>query len=454
MRIGYLECFAGISGDMLLGALVDAGVPAELLIGTAASLGLGASLVFERADRSGIVARKARVLAGGKDADAPDASAAPVHQHTHTHTHDDGSVHVHSHAHSHAHEHADSHSRQHAEPHPHEHGRTLPVIRELLAAAPISMAARTIALRAFELLGDAEAAIHGVSIDEVHFHEVGAVDAIVDIACAAVGLTALGVERWYCSAVNVGSGFVECAHGRFPVPAPATAALLRGMPTYSDGPAIELVTPTGAALLCALDCQFTRPAAAFAEIGYGAGSRNPPRFPNVLRLSVGESTAALGSAFTEETASETVAIVECAVDDQSPQVLAHTLQLALERGALDSMSAPVVMKKGRMGTLLTILCRPEDAAEFQELLLRETSTLGVRTHLEQRVTLERQHVTVATAYGAIRIKTAGREGRILHAQPEYEDCQRCAREQGVPLKQVLEAAMAAWHQREILHASA
>jgi pyridinium-3,5-bisthiocarboxylic acid mononucleotide nickel chelatase len=433
MRIGYLECFAGLSGDMLLGALMDAGVPAELLAEAAASLDLHASLRFDRADRSGILACKARVLVDGRDADAADSSQHHTAEHEHRHDH--------GHAHSHAHTHA--------------HGRTLPAIRGLLQAAPISPPARTLALRAFELLGSAEAAIHGVSIDQVHFHEVGAVDAIVDIACAAVGLTALGVERWYCSPLNVGSGFVDCAHGRFPVPAPATAALLRGVPTYSEGPAMELVTPTGAALLRALDCEFTRPAATFAGIGYGAGSRNPPRFPNVLRLSVGQMAAQDLRVSANTDAAETIALVECAVDDQSPQVLAHALQLALEQGALDTMSVPVVMKKGRLGTLLTILCHPHEAASFAELLFRETSTLGVRTRIEQRVTLERRHVTVATTYGEIRIKTAMRAGRLLHAQAEYEDCQRSAREHDVPLKQVLEAAMAAWSQRETLaHASA
>ncbi len=429
MRIGYLECFSGLSGDMLLGALVDAGASEQLLVESAAALGLNATLTFTTAERSGIIARKARVLVVGRDADAAD----------HSHTHAAGE----------SHEHRDTHD--------HSHGRTLPVIRQLLQAAPIPAAARTLALRTFELLGAAEASIHGVSIDDVHFHEVGAVDAIVDITCASVGLTSLDVERWYCSPVNVGSGFVDCAHGRFPVPAPATASLLRGVPTYSEGPAMELVTPTGAALLCALECDFSRPAAAFSGIGYGAGSRNPARFPNVLRLSVGETVARTDAASDEEkTPHETVALLECAVDDLSPQVLAHTMQLALEHGALDTMSAPVVMKKGRLGTLLTILCRPEDAASFEDLLFRETSTLGVRTRMEQRRTLERSYVTVATAYGDVRMKTATLDGALIHAQPEYEDCHRCAREHRVPLKQVLEAAMAAWarHKETPTHAQA
>jgi hypothetical protein len=431
MRIGYLECFAGLSGDMLLGALVDTGVSSALLQQTTASLRLGATLVFDSVDRSGISARKARVLVDGHDADAP-------HDHPNSHDHDH---HHHDHEHSHDHEHTPRHT--------HQHGRTLPVIREILNQAPLPSDARALALRAFELLGHAEAAIHNVPLDQVHFHEVGAVDAIVDITCAAVALTSLQVDRWYCSPVNVGSGYVDCAHGRFPVPAPATASLLRGIPTYSEGPAMELVTPTGAALLRALGCEFTHPIAAFEHIGYGAGSRNPARFPNVLRISIGEAVAPAGA---DTVARETVSVLECAIDDLSPQIVAHTAQLALEHGALDAMTTPVMMKKGRVGTLITILCRPADAPRFEELLFRETSTLGVRTRTEQRRTLDRTHATVVTPYGEVRIKTAVldgniTDGNITHAQPEYGDCHTRALEHRVPLKQVIDAALQAWNER-------
>jgi hypothetical protein len=424
MRIGYLECFAGLSGDMLLGALIDAGVSPALLEQTAAALSLGATLVFDSVDRSGIAARKARVLVDGQEADAP-------HGHADSHDHHD---HPHLHDHEHSHDHA------HALDHTHHHGRNLPAIREILNQAPLPAEARKLALRAFELLGEAEAAIHNTPLDQVHFHEVGAVDAIVDITCAAVGLTSLNVDRWYCSPVNVGSGFVDCAHGRFPVPAPATASLLRGIPTYSEGPVMELVTPTGAAILRALGCDFSRPAAAFEHIGYGAGTHNPARFPNVLRLSIGESL----SQSEDPIAREAVAVLECAIDDLSPQIVAHATQLALEHGALDVMATSVVMKKGRVGTLVTILCRPGDAPRFEELLFRETSTLGVRTRTEQRRCLDRAHATVTTAYGKIRIKTAALDGVITHVQPEYEDCHARALEHRVPLKHVISEALHAW----------
>jgi uncharacterized protein (DUF111 family) len=227
------------------------------------------------------------------------------------------------------------------------------------------------------------------------------------------------------------------------VPAPATASLLRGIPTYSDGPAMELTTPTGAAILRALACEYTRPTAAFDQIGYGAGTRNPERFPNVLRISIGESVARAEDGVI---ARETVSVLECAIDDLSPQVVAHAAQLAFEHGALDVTSTSVVMKKGRNGTLLTILCRPADAPRFEELLFRETSTLGVRTRTEQRRVLDRTHTTVNTPYGKVRIKTATLDGVIIHAQPEYEDCHARAVEHRVPLKHVINEALHAWKQ--------
>lgn len=407
--IGYLECFAGISGDMILGALVGAGVDRGLLQRVVASLEFGAELEFIDVDRAGIRSVKAKVMVDGHEADTP----AAHREHTQHH-------------------------------HSHAHGRTLPAIRATLAQAELTSRARQIALDAFEHLGRAEAKIHGVSLDAVHFHEVGAVDAIVDIACAAAGLDALGVERWYCSPINVGGGFVDCAHGRFPVPAPATAELLRGMPTYSAGPQVELVTPTGAALLQALGCEFAAAGPAkFHSIGYGAGTRNPPKFPNVLRLSVGQLAPSTAAAIVDGAQTETVVVLECAVDDLSPQVLAYASTLALERGALDVMSTPVVMKKGRLGTHLTLLCRESDAAAMQRLLFAETTTLGIRMRQEQRVVLHRRSSTVDTPLGAVRVKTGLLAGQPVSAQPEYEDCRALAEAQGTPLKQVLQAAATA-----------
>jgi uncharacterized protein (TIGR00299 family) protein len=422
MRIGYLECFAGISGDMLMGALVDAGAPVELLQRTTASLNLGADLRVSRVSRSGIQSTKIDVLVQGK-LHEPAAATGPI-EHEHDH---------HDHQHGHKHEHPTPH-------HEHEHGRNLAQIRSLLMSADLTQRARDLSLNAFSLLAQAEGRIHGVPPEQVHFHEVGAVDAIVDIACCAAAADALDLDQWYCSPVNVGGGFVNCAHGRFPVPAPATAELLKNAPVYSAHVQVELVTPTGAALLRALDCRFeSAPMMRVQSIGYGAGTRNPERFPNVLRVSLAEVAPPLGG--------DKVTVLECAVDDLSPEVLAHTAQLALERGALDVMSASVTMKKGRLGTLLTVLCKPADAGHLQQLLFRETSTLGIRVREENRVVLAREITPVETDFGVIRVKTGSWRGEEWNAAPEFEDCRRAAAAFDVPLKTVMQAALTAWSKR-------
>ncbi len=274
MRVAYLECFSGISGDMMLGALLDAGVSPDLLRQTVSSLQLGAELRITRTNRSGICATKADVVVEGGDQLIQDFAG----KHSHSH----GGAHADTHKHDHS-------SAQKGRNGTHSH-RSLPVIRDLLEHADIPDSARETAIRAFELLGDAEARIHGVPIESIHFHEVGAVDSIVDIVCTAVGCHALQVDRWICSSVNVGAGTVQCAHGSYPVPAPATLELLKGVPVYSSGIEAELVTPTGAALLRALACRFSAfPAMQVENVGYGAGMRNLSGAPNVLRISIGES---------------------------------------------------------------------------------------------------------------------------------------------------------------------
>jgi pyridinium-3,5-bisthiocarboxylic acid mononucleotide nickel chelatase len=428
MKTVRIECFAGISGDMLLGALIDAGVPAELLREAASSLGIGAELRIRSVHRNGMRATKVDVLEQGQIAEGrPDDDEHGHKRLAHDHDQD-------------RHEHAGG------DVHEHRHGRNWPEIRELIARASIPEPARQIAQRAFALLAEAEGKVHGIPPEEVHFHEVGAVDTITDIVCASVGGVWLtrerGVTEWRCSTVNVGSGFVNCAHGRMPVPAPATAELLRGVPTYSAGPAMELTTPTGAALLRTLDCRFEAGQSFVADtIGYGAGSRDPEGFANVLRLSVGTMVAA--GAGQHSFSTDRVVVLECALDDATPQVLAHAMELALENCALDAMAAPVTMKKGRLGTLLTVLCRPEHEETLTRLLFRETTTLGIRRRAEERSILDRELVTVDTAFGKIRVKIASAAGEVLNAMPEYEDCRRAAREHGIPLRAAMEAALAA-----------
>lgn len=458
MAIAKIECFAGISGDMFLGALVDVGVPAEVLERAAAALGIGAELQVGSAVRSGVRAAKVDVLEGGRLAEsapkALDGEAEQGHHHDHEHGHHH---HADEHEHGHEHTHEDGqgheHGHEHSHERSHEHSRNWPEIRALIEGADagaIPEAARRIALEAFALLARAEGKVHGISPDEVHFHEVGAVDTITDIVCGAVGAAWLGSERgvteWRASAVNVGSGFVECAHGRMPVPAPATAELLEGIPVYAAGPAMELTTPTGAALLRALGCRFdaVEPMAA-SRIGYGAGNRNPKGFANVLRLTLGTESESRAAGRFER---DRVTVLECAVDDATPQVLAYAMELALESGALDAMAAPVTMKKGRPGTLLTVLCRAEEEEALTRLLFRETTTLGIRRREEDRAVLGREWVAVETALGRIRVKVASAGGEVLNAMPEYEDCRRAAREHGVPLRAAMEAALAAWAEQQ------
>jgi uncharacterized protein (TIGR00299 family) protein len=462
MRIAYLECFSGISGDMFLGALVDAGVPPQVLQETVAALDvsakLGARLEISRVVRSGISATKVDVYVDGeKDLPRDDYWEQQQHEHSHEPGHSHGhEVHEHEH-HEHSHSHAGESSRPESArsaealseaeglskgvPAPHEHrhshGRGLMEIREIISRAAISDGAKKTAIAIFQALGAAEAKIHNMSIESAHFHEVGAVDAIVDIVCAAVGVEALGVDAFVCSPLNVGGGTVKCAHGTFPVPAPATVELLTDAPVYSSGVQAELVTPTGAAIVKTLASRF----AAFPEMkieksGYGAGSKDFSGHPNVVRLTVGEATTTIAT----NTASETITVLEANLDDLNPQVFGYVMDRLLEEGALDAFGMPVQMKKSRPGTVLTVLCKPEDSSKLTQIIFAETTTLGVRRRDEVRQTLARRWENVRTQWGEVRIKIASMNGTITNYAPEYEDCRRIAAEQHVPLKTVMQEA--------------
>jgi uncharacterized protein (TIGR00299 family) protein len=419
MRIGYLECFSGISGDMLLGALVDAGVPLACLAETAAALNVGARLEMRKVSRGGLAATKVDVF-------TPDSPAVePAHSHhdhpAHTqaeHFHEQGTPTAHSHA-------------------PH---RSLSAILEIIRSAPLSEAVKDLSVCAFQLLGETEAAIHSIPIEKVHFHEVGAVDTIVDIVCAAAGAKALGVERWLASPLNVGSGTVVCQHGTLPVPAPATLALLGDAPVYAAGPPMERVTPTGAVVLRMLDVQYAElPPMRILKTGYGAGGRETPGEPNLLRLLVGEEAAA------ESDAAEAIAVIETVIDDCNPQVLAYVSEKLLEAGAWDVYRASVQMKKGRTGVQMTVLCHPDLVPILQDLIFHETTTIGLRWRLEKKASLAREFVEVETCWGKVRIKIARlNSGVIANAAPEYEDCRRLATGHSVPLKQVIGEAMRAY----------
>jgi pyridinium-3,5-bisthiocarboxylic acid mononucleotide nickel chelatase len=336
----------------------------------------------------------------------------------------------HSHSHEHSHEHGSNHAHSH---------RGLKEIRQIIQAAGISQSAKDRAIRIFEALGAAEAKVHNTDIEKIHFHEVGAIDAIVDIACASVGAEALGVDEWVCSPLNVGGGTVVCAHGTFPIPAPATLELLKNAPVYSGEIQKELVTPTGAAIVSVLASRFSQfPAMKTDKIGYGAGTRNFKSSPNVLRLTVGEtSTTQHESPFPMEE----ITVLEANVDDMTPQVFGYVMEQALQNGALDAFGTPVQMKKSRPGMLLTVLCHTEDSQRLTKFILAETTTLGVRMRRESRAALTRRHVSVTTKWGNVRMKLANLNGSISNYAPEYEDCRQIAKEKKVPLKTVMQEAI-------------
>ncbi|HEV2388477.1 MAG TPA: nickel pincer cofactor biosynthesis protein LarC [Candidatus Acidoferrales bacterium] len=384
MKAAYFDCFSGISGDMVLGALVDAGVELERLEAELRRLPLeGWKISAEKVRRGAVTGTKVNVQ---------------------THEH-----------------------------HPH---RSLAEILNLIEQAGLEARAGARARAIFQRLGEAEAKVHGISVDRVHFHEVGAVDAIIDIVGAAAGFELLGVEDFAVSPLNLGAGSVQTAHGMLPVPAPATAELVRGLACYSSGIERELVTPTGAAIVSTLvNRSGPMPPMTVKAVGWGAGAADLAQQPNLLRLFLGER------ATSEAGWNETIAVIEANVDDMNPQLYGYFAERAMEAGALDVFSTPAQMKKNRPGQLVTVLAKPEAVEGLVELLFRETTTLGVRVSEARRRSLEREWVTVETAFGPVRMKLARVNGRVLNAAPEYEDCQQIAARKGVPLKQVLAEAM-------------
>src|SRR5216683_1196353 len=369
MKLAYFDCFSGISGDMTLGALVDAGCDVELLRAELRGLQVpGWELSAEKVWKNGMAATYVKVKT------------------------EEQSKH-----------------------------RSLGAILEILQKSQLAAQVRERAAAIFTKLGEAEARVHDVPLEKIHFHEVGAVDAIVDIVGACIGFHALGIEKFACSALNVGGGTVKMAHGILPVPAPATANLLQGRPTYSNGVQKELVTPTGAA------------------IGYGAGTADLEGQPNVLRIMIGEAAERTVPGFDEE-----IAVIEANLDDMNPQIYGYFLEKALTASALDVYTTPVQMKKNRPGTLLTVLCKPQDTDALMSLIFAETTTFGARTYRAQRRTLPREFVNVATNFGDVRIKISRVNGRILHVAPEYDDCRKLAVEKNVPLQRVISEALRAY----------
>ncbi len=422
MRIGYLDCFSGISGDMLLGALVDAGAAFADLEKTVAALNVGARLEMRKVLRGGVAGTKVDVITTGH----------PAHEapHSHSHIETDHAHQAHLHA-GHAHEPQSHSTATHA---PHRH---LSSILAIIQSAPLSEVVKSRSTRAFQLLGEAEAQIHSIPIESVQFHEVGAVDTIVDIVCAAAGCEALGVDRWLASPLNVGGGTVVCQHGTLPVPAPATLALLADAPIYAAGPPMERVTPTGAAILRMLEvCYEPLPVMRIKASGYGAGGRDTPGEPNLLRLLVGETESAPGGE------GDSITIIETVIDDSSPQLVGYVSELLLAAGAWDVYRVAVQMKKGRTGVQLTVLCRPDLVPALRDLIFRETTTIGLHWRTENKIALSREFLKVQTQWGDVQIKIARwPSGEIANASPEYEDCRVIAAQHALPLKQVMQQAM-------------
>ncbi len=413
---------------MFLGALLDAGIPFELFEKTVAGLNIGAAVQRSQSARAGLAATKLDVLVGGEK-DMPREEYWEKRRAT-----DQGSeVRGHRSAIS---DHLDS------------HGRKLGDILKIIAAADISERAQQLANEMFLALATAEARIHNTGLEDIHFHEVGGADAIVDIVCAAVGAEALAVDEFVCSPLNVGGGTVNCAHGTLPVPAPATLELLKGAPIYSGEIQKELVTPTGAAIVKVLASRFgPRPAMMTETIGYGAGARDFSGHPNVLRISIGElasSEAAAGIANEEN-----IAILEANLDDLNPQLIGYIVDQAFAEGALDVFTSPVQMKKNRPGTVLTILAPIVKEEQLRALLFRESSTLGVRVRHESRYALPRHHESVSTPWGPVRVKVAGVDGSASQYAPEYEDCRRIATEHHIPLKHVMQEALRLYMEKHL-----
>ena len=423
-RILYLDCFSGASGDMLLGALLDAGAPFDELVQVVESLGLGGvSIARDRVDRSGIGATKFRVTVDGEPPDHR-------HEDQHDHHHQD---HHHDHDH-HDHSHDAGGGRRH-------HHRGLSEITAIVERAALSAAARTRATGLFRRLAEVEAGIHGVPVEEVHLHEVGAIDSIVDITLAVAAMERLAPERVVASPLNVGSGTVVCEHGELPVPAPATVELLAGVPIYAKGPPVELVTPTGALLLTAYaDAYGPLPPMRVERIGYGAGDRDLPASPNVLRALLGEADGALA----ETAPSDRVVVLECEIDDMNPQLYGVLMDRLTQAGAFDVFYAPIQMKKNRPGTLVTVVAPPGQREALAGVLFAESTTIGVRVAETARERLDREVVTVESPIGPVRVKVARRGGAVLNAAPEFEDCARLAAEHGLPVKTAQALAVRAW----------
>lgn len=464
MRILYYDCFSGISGDMNLGALIDLGVPKDYLIMELEKLNIsGYEIEVSEDNRKGITGTKVKVKldcecdSGSHYGDDKNHGHEHHHHHEHSehhnhergqehnhqndkahHHHDNNQVEGHNHHHMdeahnihHQHtEHLHTHDNEH-----HQH-RNLKDIEAIINNSQLNDNVKKLSLKMFLKVAEAEAKIHGKPLMEVHFHEVGAVDSIVDIIGSAIGLDYLKVDKVLSASVELGGGFVKCAHGLFPVPAPATAEILKGIPVKLGAVPVETTTPTGAAILAATVDEFTdKKEFVVNKIAYGIGQRDTV-IPNVLRVYLGEIHEA--AADTEGCEEEEAFILECNIDDMNPELYDYTIERLFELGAMDVFMTPIIMKKGRPGIKLSVLCSVEKEVSMTKLLLKETTTLGVRKYKVHKTMLKREFSTVKTSFGEIRVKTSLLNGERIKAKPEYEDCKRVAKENNISISLVYE----------------
>ena len=389
MKIAYLDCFAGASGDMLLGALMDSGLSVDLLKNELAKLQLTHyDLQLKKVVKKGISGSQALVIIDQE--------------------------------------------------HHHHHHRHLSNIVEVIENSDLSSSVKAASIQIFNRLAEAEAKVHQTTVEKIHFHEVGAMDSIIDVVGTVAGLELLGIDKLYCSPLHVGAGFIKCAHGTLPVPAPATAELIRNLPIYSTGVEGELLTPTGAAILATLSSGFgPMPAMSVDTWGYGAGS-SEPAIPNLLRMAIGQTPNDLDGYEMEQ-----AAVIETNIDDMTPQIYDYLIENLLEQGVMDIFLTHAQMKKNRPGTLLTVVCKPEMIAQVSDFLMHETTTIGLRWRIDNRIKAKRMIKEVSTPYGKVSIKVAAKGDQITNMAPEYEDCKRLASEKKVPLKEVIAAAKSA-----------
>ena len=412
MKVLYFDCFAGAAGDMILGALLDAGLPFDELKRALGSLAVeGWDLSVSRVVKTGVSAAKFR-----------------VHEHTYVPS---GS------------------GNQPESGHPHKHHHLKQIFAAIERSA-LSEAGKAKAINMFRRLGEAEAVIHGTTLEKVHLHEVGALDSIIDIVGAVFALEWFNADRILVSPINVGGGMVNSAHGVFPVPAPATLALLKDAPVYSSGIQAELLTPTGALILTEYASEFGPvPPMTIDRVGYGAGDRDLKETPNVLRVLVGEASMAqdLKTSGPQDHGAHRVVVLECEIDDMNPQIFGVLMERLYAAGALEVFYSAVQMKKNRPGTLMTIVAKPEHREMMTEIVFRESTTIGVRHQELSRECLDREMVTVTTPLGPVRFKVARRGGRILNAQPEFDDLAKLSQERGIPIKDLQALAHKAWLDR-------